>query len=48
MPLKCVVNNDRKKKPLTDEELIAKIQKTGKTYIDRENVVIQNLKELGL
>jgi len=53
MSLKCVVNNDRKEKKvkkqrfLNHEQLCEKLQDTGGTHIDREQVVLQNLKDMG-
>jgi len=49
MTLKIVVDNvPKKKKPLNHEQLCEKLQQTGGTHLDREQVVLQNLKDMGL
>ena len=48
--LKLVVNNVPRKprKPkVTHQELIAKINQAAGTYLDREQIVLQNLKDMG-
>jgi len=49
--LRLVIDNDKKqrsKKTLNHHELMAKIQAIGSTHLDREQVIIQNLKNIGL
>lgn len=53
MALKLVVNNDKKKttkkrQGLNHKQLCSKLQETGGTYLDREQVVLQNLRDMGL
>lgn len=51
MALKLVVNNDRKKrtrKGLSHSELIEKLETAGGSHLDREQIVLQNLKDMGL
>jgi len=53
MSLKLVVDNEPKKKPkkrkwLNHDELCEKLQQTGGTHLDREQVVLQNLRDMGL
>jgi len=50
MTLKLVVNNTPKKllkKILSHEELMTKVS-TGATVHDREQIILQNLKDMGL
>ena len=49
--LKLVVDNVPKKKPykfLTHKQLMNKLSETGGSHLDREQVVLQNLKDMGL
>ncbi len=51
MTLKCVVNNTKKKrsepKGLSHPELIEKLESAG-DHLSREQIVVQNLKDMGL
>jgi cobalamin biosynthesis Co2+ chelatase CbiK len=50
MTLKIVVDNVPKKevkKYLTHKQLCHKLEETGGTHLDREQVVLQNLKDMG-
>ena len=50
MSVKLIVDNVPKKakKGLSHKGLMAKLSNTGPSHLDREQVVLQNLKDMGL